>query len=487
MLWRLPYRVQIPLGLSLAVVLAALLVTAVSAQIAARAARQEILATVGRTVALLSAQARPLLAADDTWRAYVLLRNAAALLPGAGTDAARAALLDVRGRVVAGSIPATLETGQVLLGECSSLGCLPSARDVGKSWQRDSAHAGLRLLEPVRSDDGQVLGYVYVEVDPAVFAPDWAASSKPALIGALLAIILLVPAGWWLGQRMTRPVARVAQVIERIGQGAALPSLDDLPRSPDPEIGRISDAVAQWISALSSRQQAELRALSAERMATVGRMTAAVAHEINNPLGGLLNAAQTLRLHGASEEARLRALDLLQRGLHQIRATVAALLPQARIEDRSLEPDDLDDVITLAQPMATRFSVCLSASLAVDSAIRVPSSVMRQAMLNMLLNAIKAAGHGGVVQACLGADEERVWAEVSNGGERLAATALEQSIADASSNDPHGFGLWVCRELATQHAGGFDVDVTYTPGTRLTFWMPNRAGDENCDENRSAD
>ena len=61
MLRRLPYRVQIPLGLSLAVVIAALLVTGIAAQISARTARQDILATLDRAVVLLIAQARPCL------------------------------------------------------------------------------------------------------------------------------------------------------------------------------------------------------------------------------------------------------------------------------------------------------------------------------------------------------------------------------------------------------------------------------------------
>ena len=63
MLSRLPYRLQIPLGLSIAVLLAAAMVTLVAAQISARTARQDILATLDRGASLLSAQARPLLAA----------------------------------------------------------------------------------------------------------------------------------------------------------------------------------------------------------------------------------------------------------------------------------------------------------------------------------------------------------------------------------------------------------------------------------------
>lgn len=478
MLARLPYRVQIPLGLSVAVVIAALLVTAISAQISARTARQEILGTLDRAVALLAAQARPLLTADDTWRVYALLRNTAALLPGAEAGHARAAVLDGEGRVVAASEPAMLETGSSLLGEAVHGTRLPPRNQVTARVLIDRADDALNWIDPIRSEDGQVLGFVYIEVDAPVFAPDWVALGKPALIGAGLAVALLVPAGWWIGRRMTRPVARIIQVIERIGRADNAVLRADVPRTADPELGRISDAVDQLIAEMQVRQKAEQRALSAERMAAVGRMTAAVAHEINNPLGGLLTATQTLRVHGASEDTRRSALDLLQRGLNQIRTTVAALLPQARIEDRPLEISDLDDVITLAQPACARRSVQLSGSTEVESAMRVPSAAMRQVMLNLLLNAIKAAGDHGTVQALLRTDADAVRFVVTNSGERLLPSALERSIVDESGDDPHGFGLWICREIATQYAGGFALDQTYAQGTRLEFWIPNRESHE---------
>ena len=467
MLSRLPYRVQIPLGLSLAVVLAALLVTAVAAQIFARTARADTLATVDRAAQLLSAQSLPLLAADDTWRVFALLRNTAAFLPGAATGQARAAVLDSEGRVFASS-------AQALLGQRVSGQTLPTAAAVTKRLRIDRPDGAIALLEPIRSEDGQALGFTYIEVDAPVFAADWAALTQPALIGVGLAAFLLLPAGWWIGRRMTAPVLSVAHVIENIGRLDSAELRRQLPRTKDPELGRINAAVDQLISELQVRQQAERRALSAERMAAVGRITAAVAHEINNPLGGLLTATQTLSVHGGSEETRKRTLDLLKRGLNQIRTTVAALLPQARVEDRALEIDDFADVVTLTHPDLAHRNVQLTTQVEVESAMRVPSGVLRQVMLNMLLNGVSAAEEPGTVHAELRADAERLLFSVAHAGKVLTQDALEAIVAVESGDDPRGFGLWVCREIATQYGGGFDVDSRHGQGTRLVFWMPNR-------------
>ena len=479
MLRRLPYRIQVPFGLSVAVLVTALLVTGVSARISTTNARAQTLATLERAVVLLVAQAKPLLAGEDTWRMFAFLRDTAALVPGTLAGHARLAVLDTRGDVFAASDPTRLATGQALLGQPWHGHPLPVAAQSTRPLRLNLGDGAFLLLEPILSEDGQIVGHVFIEVDASVFEPDWHALLTTALVGVALAALFLVPLGWLVGKRMTRPVAQLISFIERIGHEPAQTLRGAVPRVADPELGRIAQAVSALVEALEQRAKAEARALSAERLAAVGRMTAAVAHEINNPLMGLLTATQTVRLHGDNASIRERTVEVLDRGLQQIRTTLAALLPQARIEDRPLEPGDLDDVMALVRPTAQTQSTALAQSMEIDSALRVPSAPLRQVMLNLLLNAIKAAGPDGEVLAILKSDAQRVQFSVLNSGKRLLADRFEAALESESGMNPHGFGLWVCRELATHYRGGFELDTSNSEGTRLVFWLPNHELPDN--------
>ncbi len=470
---RLPYRIQIPMGLSVAVLVTALLVTAVSARIYVNNTRQDTLATLDRGVVLMVAQARPLLAADDTWRMYALLRDTAALIPGGTAGKGRLAVLDAKGKVFASSEPTLLETGQPLLGTVWHGRKLEPSPEPVETRRLDLEDGAVVMLTSIRSEDGQLVGHAFMEVDASVFAPDWKVLANTAFIGVILAVIILVPVGWWVGRRMTQPIARLISVIARIGREPPSSLKPAVPNISDPELGRIGSAVHQLLEGLEQRERAEARALSAERLAAVGRITAAVAHEINNPLMGLLTATRTLRIHGETPAVRDKTLDLLDRGLEQIRATVAALLPQARIEDRLLTPHDLDDVVTLVQSAAFSHHTQLECEIEIDSALRVPSAPLRQVMLNLLLNAIKAAGDNGVVHALLKADAERVQFIVENSGPALSEDKFKATLDAESGMDPRGFGLWVCRELASQYRGGFKLSAEKS-NTLLIFWIPNK-------------
>jgi signal transduction histidine kinase len=110
----------------------------------------------------------------------------------------------------------------------------------------------------------------------------------------------------------------------------------------------------------------------------------------------------------------------------------------------------------------------------IQQPLKVAAASMRQVMLNLILNAIKASHEDGLVFATLYSDIQIVRFKVSNTGRRLTQAHLEAAIATESEDDPHGFGLWVCHQIAIKCNGSLVLNLSEQDQTQLIFEIPNQ-------------
>jgi signal transduction histidine kinase len=212
--------------------------------------------------------------------------------------------------------------------------------------------------------------------------------------------------------------------------------------------------------------------VKAERLAAIGRVAAGMAHEINNPLGGMLNAIGTYRKHGDNPEVARRTLDLLDRGLAQLRSTVQALLVNARLEERMLTAQDLDDVRTLVEPQARKQSVSLVWDCPLQEPSGIPSSQIRQVLMNLVLNAIRATPEQGRVEIACRCEKDGLELTVSDTGAGIPAQHREhlfEPFLDQAKGT--GLGLWVSFQIVTGLGGRIEA-LALQPGTRIRVWLP---------------
>jgi signal transduction histidine kinase len=303
-----------------------------------------------------------------------------------------------------------------------------------------------------------------------LFMPRFIGIAQRAALMTLLALAALLPIAWYWGNRMAGPLVRLAACMDQIGPSVPENLHCDLFESHD-EIGRAGASFKRMLKELKDKESLEHEMLVSERLAAVGRLSAGIAHEINNPLGGMLNAISTYKKHGSNDPRTLKTLSMLERGLTQIKDTVAALLVEAKVENHPLSRRDIEDTRTLVVAEAAGKGLKLIWENNITADLPLPSTLVRQILLNLLLNAIRAAEK--MVECQVSRDSRSLTLVVKNDGAHIAEEDMPYLFEPFSrlSRNGHGLGLWITYQIMRQLNGGILMESE--PGeTRFSVTLP---------------
>lgn len=267
---------------------------------------------------------------------------------------------------------------------------------------------------------------------------------------------------------MALPLVQLAARMEQLGKQWP----DDLDPSLyeyHDELGRLFEAYNQLLADLKTKQALEMRMVQADRLAALGQLAAGIAHEINNPLSGMLTAIDTLKCHSDTSPLTKKTISLIERGLTQIKETVAALLVESRMKSRNLTPQDIEDVLTLISPMSGKKALHIAWHNSLSGEVALPATFIRQILINLLLNAIKAASQQGEVACDIGIEDDKLCIAVSNNGKMLNPEQISHLFEPFSSlsEGGHGLGLWVTYQIVNQLGGA--ITVTRKPDEHMNF------------------
>jgi two-component system OmpR family sensor kinase len=293
------------------------------------------------------------------------------------------------------------------------------------------------------------------------------------LAGNAAATLVLALAGYLVVRRMLRPLKVLSDHMDR-DEGPDLIPDGDMPAGAN-EFARLFRTYNALVRAERDRQEAARRLAEEERLVSLGRLASGVAHEINYPLGGLLNALDTLKRHGERPGVTERSLALLERGLVGIRDIVRAMIETYRpeVDGRLLSEADLEDLRLLITPEVRRQDQSLHWTIqsgAFDAA-QIASAPVRQAVLNLLLNASAAAGPGGDVRLAVSRSDTALAIAVGNGGASMPPTARDALETGSGEVTGGGVGLRVIVDRARSVGGTVRVE-SGPAGTCVTLAIP---------------
>jgi signal transduction histidine kinase len=243
--------------------------------------------------------------------------------------------------------------------------------------------------------------------------------------------------------------------------------------SGDDEIGQLGKQFQLLLNDLKGKRALEDQIMTQERLAAIGRVSAGVAHEINNPLGGLLATIDTYRHKPAEQRNVDRTLNLIERGLNQIHETVSALLVESRLETRALTERDFEDVETLLRADSAADYKTINWHSQVTRSLPLPATAVRQILLNLTLNAVQSTPRAGTVDVKIAATEGYLRLQVSNEGATIEPELLPHLFEPFYSDriGGTGLGLWVTYQAVTQLGGEISVD-SRDDHTRFDVTLP---------------
>ena len=415
----------------------------------------------------LAVSLQPAVARRDVWEAFDVMDRASARR-GALTPTSIIAVMH-DGTVLASSKPRQYPVGSKIAAELMT--ALQQAPGGSLRPEPDSA-LFMRDLPGDAGRDARVLATF--DIAP-LLASERASRTLLTSLTIGMAVFLAVT-GWFVVRRMLQPTELLARHFAA-AQGAVPPPLpDEVVASAAPEFGRLLHAINDTLKAGRERDAIAARLHTTERLAQLGRLAAGLAHEVNNPLAGILTALDTIETHGTDPAVTRRSLDLIRRGLHHIRDVVKAnlVLYKAPVKAPLLAPDALENLVPLVRHSAGKHGVALDWDTRLRQPVAIDGTAVQQIALNLVLNAISASLPGMTVKVRAewrpGVFELSV-ADHGPGLDQKWRTLLTAKNASAPPAEG-GLGLWTAATLTQRLGGRLHCDLAYTPGTRIVVTVP---------------
>lgn len=303
----------------------------------------------------------------------------------------------------------------------------------------------------------------------------------------LLAYILL-------SRLVIAPLTSIVEGSRRVSEGDYSKPIP--PVSRQDEVGTMIQAFNSMMEKLDAYHQTlqsdikkareritdtERKLFHAQRLSTTGTLAAGIAHEINNPLGGMMNAAEVLKSGKLDAAKQAEYLDLIADGLGRVKAIVQKILhfrPQAYQPVPVSLRATVDRAVAFLEHKASRRGVEFTIEVEPDAAPVFGDPLeLQQAILNILMNAVDAVDHGkGKIRISHKREGGRVHISIQDNGIGMTPEELERCLdpfyTTKDAGEGSGLGLPVAASIVENHGGRLQIRSEKGKGTTVTIDLP---------------
>jgi two-component system NtrC family sensor kinase len=221
--------------------------------------------------------------------------------------------------------------------------------------------------------------------------------------------------------------------------------------------------------------------LQSEKLAAMGRLTSQVAHELNNPLYGIMNTLELLKTEIPPENRRRKILEMALSETVRLSDLLRKMLSFSKPDQEERQPVEInsviDEILLLHEKQLKENDINIVSSFAKElELVNASKNQLRQVFLNMVANARDAMPNGGTLTVTTSADRDKVTIEIKDNGTGIREEHIDKIFDSFFTTKGAvkgvGLGLSVCYGFIQDHGGNIEVKSQEGVGTTFTITLP---------------
>lgn len=307
-----------------------------------------------------------------------------------------------------------------------------------------------------------------------------------SLIVGLIVLVIAVNLIVLIAGRLTKPIQDLTTLMQKVGKGEFSARIKV--KSKD-EIGKLATFFNKMLQELDDREKeierAKSKLIQSEKMSAFGQMSAGIAHEVKNPLAGILGYAQIVKKKLEDRPELLSHIEIIEKETLRCKEIVENLMRFARQEKAQFLRIDVNkavrDSVRLVEHQISVSGIKMVQNYALEGVgifIKGNTNQLQQVMLNLMLNAQHAMESKGTMTVSTHYDEKssRVMVVVSDTGcgmsAEVQARIFEPFYTTKGVGKGTGLGLSVSIGIVKDHRGSIEVESLPGKGSSFTISVP---------------
>lgn len=295
------------------------------------------------------------------------------------------------------------------------------------------------------------------------------------ILGLVMAIIF--------ASRITTPIAKLQEIASKIGAGDFTVPVDV--KSSD-EVGDLAESIAQMKTGLIERDEklehSKAALIQSEKMSAFGQLSAGIAHEVKNPLAGILGHAQLAKSKAAGNEDLRKHLDMIEKETRRTKEIIEGLMKFARAEKAELVPTNMYDAVMagvdLVEHQLNLQGVKIFRKLNPVPLVNANANQLQQVFLNIMMNAGHSMEKSDTKELTVHLDqiEKAVRIRIQDTGSGMPPEVQKRIFEPFFTTKPAGkgtgLGLSVSTGIVRDHHGKMYVESEVGKGTTFFIEIP---------------